>query len=91
MEKIKGWNQDFTPQAAAHPRKPEAIMELKGDITERALREQYAASRLALLGITFADAIQRESILITLQCGAKAAAKASRYHQSRPHWAATEH
>jgi len=55
-------------------------------ITEQALREQYAASRLALLGISFTDAMHRQPILITLQCGAREAERASQINRAARHW-----
>lgn len=56
------------------------------DQQERALREQYAASGLAMLGYSFEAAMAKPNIAITLQCGVRAAEKASAYNQRHPHW-----
>lgn len=55
-------------------------------VPEQALRAQYAATRLAQLGISFESAMARSAIATSLLCGARAAERAVQYHYTRPHW-----
>lgn len=61
---------------------PDAFLPLN----ERALREQYAASGLPSLGMSFEEALASPSISISLRCGVKAAELASRQQNANPHW-----
>lgn len=55
-------------------------------VTEEQLRVQYRLAGLPALGISFEAAMRSESISISLQCGAQAAAHAQQHHRAHPHW-----
>lgn len=50
------------------------------------LRARFATSPLVRMGWTFERAMQVPAIATTLQCGARAAERASQINRARPHW-----
>jgi hypothetical protein len=52
--------------------------------TEEDLRAQYAASHLALLGVTFEAAMRVDAVATSLDCGARVAHRASLADAARP-------